>query len=89
MAVVGLRLTSEHDDDCLVTVELRDAAARARQEEVEASFVADAQKAVSKGAKPSRVRVAAIPRNFKGDVNWRSLEAAWKEEAATAAAATS
>lgn len=81
VAAVGLRLTSEHEDDCLVTVELLDAAARARQGEVEASFVADAQKEVSKGAKPSRVRVAAIPRNFKGDVNWRSLEAAWKEHA--------
>ncbi len=87
VAAVGLRLKSEHEDDCLATVELLDDAARARRGEIEASFVGEAQRAVSKGAKPSRVRVAAIPRNFKGDIDWRALEAAWKEEAATAAAA--
>lgn len=84
VAAVGLRLTSEHDDDCLVTVELLDEAARAKGPEVaSASFVTEAQAAVSlsKGAKPSRVRLAAIPRNFKGDVNWRALEAAWRAEA--------
>jgi hypothetical protein len=34
---------------------------------------------VSKGAKPTRVRFGKVERNFKGDVNWRALEVAWKE----------
>lgn len=80
VAAVGLRVTSEHDDDCLVTVELMESEAQAKQKEIEASFVKEAKAHVSKGAKPSQVRFAAIPRNFKGDINWRALEAAWKDE---------
>lgn len=80
VAAVGLRLASEHEDDCLVTVELLTETARAKGPELLASFVKEASAAVSKGAKPSRVRLAEIPRNFKGDVKWRALEAAWRAE---------
>ena len=67
-------------------IDLLEPSAQSRQQDIEGSFLAEAKKAVSKGTKPSRVRIAPIPRNFKGDINWRSLEAAWKEAAAAAAA---
>ena len=76
LAAVGLRVRSEHEDDCLVTIELL---GEGGKEEVERTFVREAGGRVSKGAKPTRVRFGKVERNFKGDVNWRALEAAWKE----------
>ena len=68
LAVVGLRLSSEHDDDCCVTIELTGPDAAARAQEIERTFVAEARGSVSKGAKPDRLRIAKIPRNFKGAI---------------------
>ncbi len=79
LAAVGLRVSSEHDDDCLVTVELLDGGGEGKREDILATFVPEAKAQVSKGAKPSRLRLGAVPRNFKGDVQWRELEAAWKK----------
>jgi len=83
LAAVGLRVGSEHEDDCLVTIEVLGEGGgeggREEEEEVERTFVKEAGGRVSKGAKPTRVRFGKIERNFKGDVNWRALEAAWKE----------
>jgi len=76
LAAVGLRVRSEHEDDCMVTIEMLGEGGR---EEVERTFVREAGGKVSKGAKPTRVRFGRIERNFKGDVNWRALEAAWRE----------
>ena len=67
VAVVGLRVESEHEDSCCVTVELRGAAAAA-SERVASTFLAAARKQASKGAKPDFLRLAAVPRNFKGAV---------------------
>ena len=45
--------------------------------EIEATFVARARHAVAcKGARPDRVRFAALPRNFKGAVLVKELKAA-------------
>ena len=45
--------------------------------EIEATFVARARHAVvCKGARPDRVRFAALPRNFKGAVLVKELKAA-------------
>ncbi len=68
LAVVGLRLTSEHEDACCVTIELRSDEAMARRAEIERTFLSDARARVSKGARPDRLRFAAIPRNFKGAI---------------------
>jgi len=68
VAVVGLRIASEHEDECCVTLELLSPEAEAKRAEIEGTFLADARRSVSKGAKPDRLRVATIPRNFKGAV---------------------
>jgi acyl-CoA synthetase (AMP-forming)/AMP-acid ligase II len=78
LAAVGLRVGSEHEDDCLVTIEVLGEGG-GEEEEVERTFVKEAGGRVSKGAKPTRVRFGKVERNFKGDVNWRALEVAWKE----------
>ena len=67
LAVVGIRLESEHEDSCCVTVELFDDINGANKELLESRFIKDAAKSVSKGAKPDRLRFIQIPRNFKGD----------------------
>jgi len=80
--VVGLRIRSEHEDECCVAVELRTDAARARASEVGAALAGEARKgAVSKGAKPDRIAINAIsvPRNFKGAVLHKDLAKLWKD----------
>lgn len=67
LAVVGLRVESEHEDKCCVTIELSQEAAHT-QPQLEASFVEKACKRVSKGARPDYVQFAPIPLNFKGAV---------------------
>jgi hypothetical protein len=59
-------------------IELLEPEAEAQREAIESTFLEAARKEVSKGAKPDRVRIGEIPRNFKGDITWRALEAAWK-----------
>ena len=68
VAVVGLRIASEHEDECCVTVELIGDAAQSKRAEIEGRFLADAKQSVSKGARPDRLRFATIPRNFKGAI---------------------
>ena len=93
VAVVGLRLESEHEDTCCATIELRGAAAalapsadEASQEAAVAALLAAAKAAVasgavSKGSKPDRIRFAPIPKNFKGAVLTPDLVKAWKLQA--------
>ena len=52
--------------------------AKAKQAEMEASFLKDSKKSVSKGAKPDRVRFAPLPRNFKGAIKLPDLKDEWK-----------
>jgi hypothetical protein len=87
LAVVGLRLASEHDDDCCVTLELcaegpavraYGGGARALQAALRARFLSGAKSACSKGAAPDRLRFGAVARNFKGAVLTKELAAAWK-----------
>ena len=77
VAVVGLRLESEHEDDCCVTVELISQQARDEQPEMDRTFLTEAPKSVSKGARPDRVRFAPIPRNFKGAILIPELRNRW------------
>jgi len=66
LAVVGIKVDSEHEDACCVTVELKDPSARALGKTMQETFVEEARKHVSKGARPDYLRFAEIPRNFKG-----------------------
>jgi len=77
VAVVGLRIASEHEDDCCVTMELTSREARGKQAEMQRTFVAEARGSVSKGARPDRIRLAEIPRNFKGAIVVHELKAQW------------
>jgi acyl-CoA synthetase (AMP-forming)/AMP-acid ligase II len=61
LAVVGLKVDSEHEDACCVIFEPADGKAAAAQAEIEASFVADARPRVSKGARPDFIRIGRIP----------------------------
>eukprot|EP00946_MAST-07B_sp_MAST-7B-sp1_P005403 g5403.t1 len=91
VAVVGLKVNSEHEDDCCVTIELSGEPGAVSQkylDELAASFLAQAcakEGGVSKGAKPSHVRFASIPRNFKGAILVKELRRQWEAELGTSA----
>eukprot|EP01041_Mallomonas_annulata_P007753 gene7753-15862_t len=61
IAVCGLRLQSEHEDECCVMLELITDEAQEKHLAIESSFIEDAKKVVSKGAKPDRLLIGAIP----------------------------
>jgi acyl-CoA synthetase (AMP-forming)/AMP-acid ligase II len=67
LAVIGLRIKSEHDDSCCVTIELNEEIAH-REEELKATFIEKASRKVSKGSRPDYVRFARIPISFKGAI---------------------
>lgn len=66
LAVIGLRLDSEHDDSCCVTIELSRNAA-SLEPVLKNNFRTTAQK-LPKGYRPDYVRFADIPTSFKGAV---------------------
>lgn len=66
LAVVGIKVESEHEDACCMTLELKDDTARALRKTMEETFIDKAPGYVSKGARPDYLRFAGIPRNFKG-----------------------
>ena len=57
IAVCGVNLTSEHDDDCIATVELLTDAAKAAESKLTAALLVDAKKdkTVGKNSVPDRV----------------------------------
>ncbi len=67
LAVVGLRLKSEHEDSCCVTIELGGEAAH-MEPKLREEFIARAAGKVSRGSRPDHVRFAKIPVSFKGAV---------------------
>ncbi|MFC1901416.1 AMP-binding protein [Chloroflexota bacterium] len=73
LAVVGLRLESEHEDSCCVTIELDDKAAGA-EAELKADFIRKAAGMASKGAHPDYLRFGQIPRSFKGEILYPQLK---------------
>jgi len=73
LAVVGLRLESEHEDSCCVTIELSQEAAGI-EPQLKAQFMERACQKVSKGARPDHVRFARIPLSFKGDILYPQLK---------------
>ncbi|MFH1031750.1 MAG: class I adenylate-forming enzyme family protein [Chloroflexota bacterium] len=73
LAVVGLRVTSEHEDSCCVTIELNENAAEAKTA-LAADFLPKASTMVSKGARPNYLRFGTIPRSFKGEILYPQLK---------------
>ncbi len=73
LTVVGLRLESEHEDSCCVTIELN-REVEDIQPRLRAYFIATASGKVSKGARPDYIRFAPIPLNFKGAVLYPRLK---------------
>jgi len=67
LAVVGLKVGSEHEDSCCVTIELAKSATD-KEPVLKAGFIEKAKQGVSKGCRPDYVRFGPIPRNFKGAV---------------------
>ena len=78
LVVVGLRVESEHEDSCCVTIELSEAAVD-RQAELEAGFKTRAREKVAKGYRPDFVRFARVPLNFKGAVLYPQLKQDYRE----------
>lgn len=74
LAVVGLKVNSEHEDACCVTIELLGTDGEALRERLTAEFCVAARRTVSKGARPDFLRFGAIPRNFKGAVQLPELK---------------
>lgn len=66
IAVVGMKIDSEHEDSCCVTIELKDNLALDKKEKIANSFIKEARRTVSKGAKPDYLRFGQILKNFKG-----------------------
>jgi long-chain acyl-CoA synthetase len=78
VAVVGLRLESEHEDTCCVTIDLGSADSddlRARIRELLDSASAE----LSKAARPGRLRFGPVPRNFKGAILVNDLAEAFAD----------
>jgi acyl-CoA synthetase (AMP-forming)/AMP-acid ligase II len=73
LAVIGLRLESEHEDSCCVTIELRE---KNRQIEslLKAELFEMENLTYSKGTKPDLIRFSTIPKNFKGAVLYQQLK---------------
>jgi acyl-CoA synthetase (AMP-forming)/AMP-acid ligase II len=82
IAVVGLRIDSEHEDACCVTIELIGEAAQELRGAIEASFIEKARVSVSKGARPDYLRFAAIPKTFKGSILMAELKKEYLEHLA-------
>lgn len=79
IAVVGMRLSSEHDDECLARVELspslpHDVKKKIQEDFARASHAAD----IPKAYKPLHVSFGEIPRNFKGALLVADLKKLWK-----------
>ena len=74
LAVVGIRLESEHEDSCCVTIELSKEAPYAAEAELRANFLTKAAAGVSRGARPEHLRFGIIPRSFKGAILYPQLK---------------
>jgi len=74
LAVVGIRLESEHEDSCCVTIEPFNDITDDNKQRLQSSFLEEARKSVSRGARPDHLRFARIPRNFKGATLYPQLK---------------
>lgn len=72
LAVVGLRLRSEHEDECFCTVQLISTKAQGLQQQIEACLQklkkTKGDRLVGKASVPDHIHFDAVPRNFKGAI---------------------
>ena len=81
VAVCGLRVKSEHEDECCVMIQLITEEAKGLQGEIESTFLSAARGSVSKGSKPDRVAVGDVPMVLsKGIVSVPQLVLYWKQQ---------
>lgn len=76
VAVVGVNIASEHENECYLTVELAENVA-GRTEEIASTLLdkaKDKAAGVSKAACPQFVRLAPISKNFKGAILYSELK---------------
>ena len=66
VAVVGLKVDSEHEDACCVTIALKDESALAKRDIISETFLGTAREEVTKGARPDYLRFADIPKKLQG-----------------------
>ena len=78
IAVVGLKVSSEHEDACCVTIELKTDEAKKKRDVINQTFLEMGKQAVSKGAKPDYIIFGIIPHNFKGAVLLKELSKEFK-----------
>ena len=79
VAVCGLRVKSEHEDECCVMIELLSERSQASSSIILSTFLLAAKGKVSKGSKPDRVAVGSIPIVLsKGIVSVPELVKYWK-----------
>ncbi|MCK4298926.1 MAG: hypothetical protein KAX80_05305, partial [Planctomycetes bacterium] len=79
VAVIGLKIGSEHEDSCCVAIELLSEGVQDKRRAMEDAFLQEAPKHVSKGARPDLLRFMPIPRNFKGAIQVEVLKDAYRE----------
>ena len=79
VAVCGLRVKSEHEDECCVMIELLTEESQTLSHTIESTFLEAAKLKVSKGSKPDRVALGVIPMVLsKGIVSVPELVKYWK-----------
>ncbi len=79
IAVVGLKVDLEHEDSCCMTIETLNEEAETKLAGIGDEFKNLAARQVTKGSKPNYIRLAKIPRNFKGAVLVKELAAEYQE----------
>uniref|UniRef100_A0A7S4NKX1 AMP-binding enzyme C-terminal domain-containing protein n=1 Tax=Paramoeba aestuarina TaxID=180227 RepID=A0A7S4NKX1_9EUKA len=79
VAVVGLNLTSEHEDDCCVMIELLTDKGKEKEKEMKETILPQSKPALSKGSQINVLKFGKIPRNFKGAVLNNDLKKMFKE----------
>ena len=79
VAVCGLRVKSEHEDECCVMIELLGEESQGLSSIIQSTFLEAAKRAVSKGSKPDRMALGLIPMVLsKGIVSVPELIKYWK-----------
>ena len=74
VAVVALKLSSEHEDDCCGTIECRSSRAKGLETRIIQELQGLCSEQLSKSGQLNWLRAATIPRNFKGAVLIGELE---------------
>lgn len=81
VAVCGLRIKSEHEDECCVMIELLTEESQTLSFVIQESFLDASKGVVSKGAKPDRVALGPIPMVIsKGIVSVPELVKYWTKQ---------